>query len=290
LNDESHTHLARRRRSTRLGSGQVGGKSPPAVFQQHGIGDPLKSAPPPSIGLAGPPIAAPRRVPMGPMTNGVAAAQDPRHRRRWHPPLSPRPCRIHSRLPSYKDSPAKSAAVTGRAGRTFGCAHVQVHVVVERRAEAVQEGDATEPRAGRTGCLGIRGPARRREQLLFDLGQEDLRERRDGSGPVGEHAAQPLRHRDHPLPHRHRPDDVIGEVGGRLGHVATIAGRADAAALAGEGLARQRIGGTSRRRGGAGRHPARIGPPRDPSVGRVARARSRPVPGYRVEAPVAVIC
>jgi len=28
---------------------------------------------------------------------------------------------------------------------------------------------------------------------------------------------------------------VIGEVGGRLGHVATVAGRTDAAALAGEG-------------------------------------------------------
>ena len=40
--------------------------------------------------------------------------------------------------------------------------------------------------------------------------------------------------RKSPLPHGHRRDDVIGEVGGRLGHVAAVAGRADAAALAGE--------------------------------------------------------
>ena len=35
---------------------------------------------------------------------------------------------------------------------TVGCTHVQVHVVVDRRAEAVQEGDGAEPRAG--GCVG----------------------------------------------------------------------------------------------------------------------------------------
>jgi hypothetical protein len=49
--------------------------------------------------------------------------------------------------------------VSSRHEDAVGDAGVQVHVVVERRAEAVQEGDATEPRAGRTGCHGIRGPA-----------------------------------------------------------------------------------------------------------------------------------
>jgi hypothetical protein len=38
-------------------------------------------------------------------------------------------------------------------------AGVQVHVVVERRAEAVEEGDAAEPRAGGSRYGGIRGPA-----------------------------------------------------------------------------------------------------------------------------------
>jgi len=43
---------------------------------------------------------------------------------------------------------------------------VQVHVVVERRAKAVQEGDATEPRAGRTGVLAASGaPAAARNSL-----------------------------------------------------------------------------------------------------------------------------
>ena len=37
---------------------------------------------------------------------------------------------------------------------------MEMPVAVERRAEEVQEGDATEPWAGRTWCLGIRGPAR----------------------------------------------------------------------------------------------------------------------------------
>jgi hypothetical protein len=75
--------------------------------------------------------------------------------------------------------------------------------------------------------------------LLHDLPdhlvKKDLRERRDGSRPVGKHAPQSLRHRDHPLPHGHRRDDVISEVGGGLGHVAAVARRADAAALVGEG-------------------------------------------------------
>jgi hypothetical protein len=61
-----------------------------------------------------------------------------------------------------------------------------------------------------------------------------MRNQRITLGSVGQHAPQSLRHGDHPLPHRYRGDDVIGEVGRRLCHVPTVAGRADAAALAGE--------------------------------------------------------
>ncbi len=39
---------------------------------------------------------------------------------------------------------------------------------------------------------------------------------------------------NHRITRRRTRDDVIGEVGGSLGHVAAVAGRADAAALAGE--------------------------------------------------------
>jgi hypothetical protein len=92
-----------------------------------------------------------------------------------------------------------------------------MHVVVERRAEAVEEGDATEPRAGSTRCVGSSGDACGSAQQSLDLVKEDPRERRDGSGPVGEEAAQPLRHGDHPLPHGHRRDDVIDKIGDACG-------------------------------------------------------------------------
>jgi hypothetical protein len=107
-------------------------------------------------------------------------------------------------------------------------------MVVERRTEAVQEGDATEPRARSTRCVASSGDTGGRDQSPLDLGKKDLRDGGDGSGSVGQHAPQSLRHGDHPLPHRYRRDDVIDEMRGRLGHVAAVAGRADAAALAGE--------------------------------------------------------
>ena len=91
-----------------------------------------------------------------------------------------------------------------------------MHVVVERRAEAVQEGDAAEPRAGSTRCVGSSGDTGGRDQSPLDLVEEDSRDGGDGLGSVGEKAPQPLRHGDHPLPHRHRRDDVIGEVRRRL--------------------------------------------------------------------------
>jgi len=49
--------------------------------------------------------------------------------------------------------------IGSRQEDAVGYARVQVHVVVEGRAEAVEKGDAAERRAGRSGWLGIRGPA-----------------------------------------------------------------------------------------------------------------------------------
>jgi hypothetical protein len=49
--------------------------------------------------------------------------------------------------------------VSSRQKDTVGHARVEMHVVVERRAKAVEEGDAAEPRTRRSGCLGIRDPA-----------------------------------------------------------------------------------------------------------------------------------
>ena len=99
----------------------------------------------------------------------------------------------------------------------------------------MQEGDATEPWAGGCGGGGVARDACRSAEQSLDLIKKNLRECVDGSGSVGKHAPQSLGHGDHPLPHGHRLDDVIDKMRGRLGHVAAVAGRADAAALAGEG-------------------------------------------------------
>ena len=117
---------------------------------------------------------------------------------------------------------------------TVGDAGVQMHMAVEGGAEAMQEGDGPEPRAGGGGSLGCRCRVCGGAEQPLDLGKEDLRESGDGLGPVGEEAAQPLRHGDHPLSHGHRRDDVIDKMGGGLRHVPTVARRADAAALARE--------------------------------------------------------
>jgi len=53
-------------------------------------------------------------------------------------------------------------------------------------------------------------------------------------GPVGEESAQSLGDGNHPLPHGHRRDDVIHEMGGCLRHPPAVAGRAHASALVGK--------------------------------------------------------
>jgi hypothetical protein len=111
---------------------------------------------------------------------------------------------------------------------------MEVHVMVERRTETVQEGDGAQPRAGGCGRVGGPGDACGSAQQPLDLIKKDLREGRDGRGAVGKHAAQSLGHGDHPLPHGHGWNHVIDEMRGGLGHVAAVAGRADAPALAGE--------------------------------------------------------
>ena len=46
--------------------------------------------------------------------------------------------------------------------------------------------------------------------------------------------AQPIRYRQHPLPHRHPRQHIIHQMRGALGHAAAPAARAEAAALAGK--------------------------------------------------------
>ena len=124
--------------------------------------------------------------------------------------------------------------VAGWHEDAIACTHVQVHVVVERRAEAVQEGDGSESRVRGWEGVGVNRYACRSAQQPLDLSKKDLREGLDGRRPVGEKISQSLRHGDHPLPHGHRRDDVIGEMGGGLGHVPDVAGRTHTPSLAGE--------------------------------------------------------
>jgi len=73
-----------------------------------------------------------------------------------------------------------------------------------------------EPRVGGREGVGVNRHGCRNAQQSLDLGKKDLREGPDGRRPVGEKTSQPLRHGDHPLPHGHRRDDVIGEMSGGL--------------------------------------------------------------------------
>ena len=116
-----------------------------------------------------------------------------------------------------------------------------MHVVIDRRSEAVQKGDGAESRASYARPVAGTGQARRRTEQSFYSRDEDSREGRDRVEPVSEEAAQPLRHGDHPLPHRYRRNDVVDEMRSCLCHPATVAGGTDTPALA----ARCRQGGPS---------------------------------------------
>ena len=112
---------------------------------------------------------------------------------------------------------------------------MEMHMVIERRSEAVQKGHGTESWASLARPVTVTGRARRSTKQSFDLFDEDPREGRDRVGPVSEEAAQPLRHGDHPLPHRYRRNDVVDEMRSRLRHSAAVARRTDTPALAREG-------------------------------------------------------
>ena len=67
--------------------------------------------------------------------------------------------------------------VAGRHEDAVGRAHMQVHVVIERRSEAVQKGDGAEPRASLAWPVAVTGRGHHRELLpivaapanVFDL-------------------------------------------------------------------------------------------------------------------------
>ena len=100
-------------------------------------------------------------------------------------------------------------------------ARVQVDVVVEGRAEAVDEGDGAEPWARNSRRVVVTCRDRRRNQQSLYSSRENPRERDDSLGPVGAEAtrspagapaparAPSLGHQNHSLPDGHRRDHVI---------------------------------------------------------------------------------
>jgi hypothetical protein len=69
-------------------------------------------------------------------------------------------------------------------------------------------------------------------QMGLDDGQEDSQDGAEGLRFALQIPAQRLRHREHPLTHRQRRDDVIDQVRGGLRHAPGVAGRTQPAALA----------------------------------------------------------
>ena len=133
-------------------------------------------------------------------------------------------------------SAARSAWVIGRAGRNAGGASHPASAAAGTKTPSVTQAcrwtwwlsaepkrcrKEMPPSRGRAACRRVGSqrcaPAAAKSSPL-DLVKKDLREGGDGSGSVGQHAPQSLRHGDHPLPHGHRRDDVIDEVESRWLH------------------------------------------------------------------------
>jgi hypothetical protein len=131
--------------------------------------------------------------------------------------------------------------VTGWHEDAVGRARMKMHMVIERRSEAVQKGDGAESRASRARPVTVTGQARRSTKQPLYSRDEDSREGRDRAWAVSEEAAQSLRHGDHPLPYGHRGNDVVDEMRSCLRHPAAIARQTDTPALA----ASHRQGGPS---------------------------------------------
>jgi len=102
---------------------------------------------------------------------------------------------------------------------------VEVHLRIEQRAKAVDEGHRADP--------GIR--ARRRAgaaQGLFHDAQENAQHQRLDRPIMLEVITQPLGNRQHPLADRQSRKNVVGQVGGGFDHPPGVAGGTDTTALA----------------------------------------------------------
>jgi hypothetical protein len=118
-------------------------------------------------------------------------------------------------------------AVVGLAEDAVEDDEVVMRVDVEGGAEAMKEADSSE--------LGVRRRSwARAPERGANRTQQDLEHGAGDAHVVMEVRTEALGEREHPLPCGHVWQHVVGEVGGNLAHAASVAGRADASALAGE--------------------------------------------------------
>jgi len=98
---------------------------------------------------------------------------------------------------------------------------------IEARAEAMQEADRAHGGRCRSGGAGL-------PEGGLEGPEEDVKDGAGGPGSVMEEGAEAFGNGEDELAHRHVGNDVVHQVGGRLGHALGAAGGAGAPALAGE--------------------------------------------------------
>ena len=102
-------------------------------------------------------------------------------------------------------------------------AAVEVHMGIQRAAEALHKAHRAQPPARAAAAL---------TQPRLDDAQQDVQHRAERLGIALQEVAQALRDRQHPLTHRQRREDLVDQMGSRLGHAPRVAGRAYPAAFA----------------------------------------------------------
>jgi len=102
---------------------------------------------------------------------------------------------------------------------------VEVHLRIEQRAKAMDEGERAGPGTGACRRAGV-------AQGLVHNAQENAQRQRLDRPIMFEVIAQPLGNRQHPLTDRQSRKNVVGQVGGGFDHPPGVAGGTDTTAFA----------------------------------------------------------
>ena len=127
-----------------------------------------------------------------------------------------------------KDDPGRPGGGAGGREHAVEDAAMKVQVLIQRRAEAVDEDHCAQPGRGAAAGTVL-------AQAGLDGAQQDAHDHALQRRIVVQEIAQPLRYGKHPLPQRQRRQHVIDEVRRGLHHAPGIARWADGPAMAGKG-------------------------------------------------------